>query len=77
MKKIYVFENRVMNGTVTMQVEVVAAATRELAEKIRAACTEESKKVQPYPFRLWHSDVKGIPVYETEDEINKQNEPQQ
>ena len=76
MKKIYVFENHLLNGIHSMQVEVVAAATRDLAEKIRAACTEESKKGLPF-FRVWHSDVKEIPVYETEDEIHKQNEPQQ
>ena len=43
-----------------MQVEVVAAATRELAEKIKAACAEESNKAPAF-FRVRHSDVKEIP----------------
>ena len=68
MKRIFVFNTYLMNGTVTMQTDVIAATTRELAQKIRATCIEESKKGQSF-FHVLHSDVKEIPVYETEDEV--------
>jgi len=57
-----------MNGTVTMKTEVVAAATRELAEKSRAVCMEANKKSTGI-FRTLYSDIEEIPVTETENEL--------
>lgn len=68
MKKVFVYKTSLMNGTVTMQTGVVAAATRELAERIRTVSIESDKK-EPSRFPVHLSDIEEIPVYETEKEI--------
>jgi hypothetical protein len=40
MKKIFTFNQRLMNGTVTMQSQVACFTSRELAEKVKQAVLE-------------------------------------
>ena len=65
-----------MNGTVTMQSEVAATTSRELAEKVRAAIIEKNRKdeLPQHPFHAILTDIKEVNAYETEEEIPILNE---
>lgn len=73
MKKIFVFRTCMMNGTVTLNTIVNAAATRELAEIGRTACMEANKDPE-HGFPVICTDIEEIPLYETEDEVPILNE---
>lgn len=69
MKKIFTFEERVMNGTVTMSSTTACFATRELAEKAQCAAISANRKPDELGLRYWCGDIKETNVFETEDEV--------
>lgn len=66
MKKIYTLTTSLMNGTVTMKHSSSSFATRELAEKAKAAVDEANKDAAP--FAVW-SSIEESELYETENEV--------
>lgn len=66
MKKIYTLTTSLMNGTVTMQHVSSSFATKELAEKAKAAVEEANKNA--HPFSVWN-DIQESELYENEDEV--------
>lgn len=70
MKKIFTFEERTMNGTVTASSSVFCAATRELAEKARQAAVDYNKRHQdPVGLCYWADEIRETTVYESADEV--------
>ena len=79
MKKIFTFNQRLMNGTVTMQSQVAAFTSRELAEKTKQAVIEANFNTDS-PFTCNCDDIVETDVYETENEVpilNKEDYEQQ
>ena len=76
MKKIFIYEQRLMNGTVTIGSHVSAFATRKLAEETREDIRECNSKRDLVEFSDWYGDIEEISVYESKEEIPfyKQNE---
>ena len=68
MKKIYTFNQRLMNGTVTMQSQVAAFTSRELAEKTKQAVIMANFN-NDTPFSCLCDDIVETDVWETEDEV--------
>ena len=68
MKKIFTFNQRMMNGTVTMQSQVAAFTSRELAEKTKFAVAMANID-HDGPFTCHCDDIVETDVYETEDEV--------
>lgn len=70
MKKIFTFEERTMNGTVTAGSSVFCAAKRELAEKVRQAAIDYNQRhPDPSGLRYWCGNIKEINVFESADEV--------
>lgn len=69
MKKIFIYRQSLMNGTVTASTEVTAFTDRELAEKTRRAIRRSNSQRDLDGMRVWYSDIEEINVYESEDEI--------
>lgn len=71
MKKIFTFNQRLMNGTVTMQSQVACFTSRELAEKVKQAVLE----VNHYNCEEMHGmyclcdEIVEADVYESEQEV--------
>lgn len=68
MKKIFTFNQRMMNGTVTMQSQVAAFTSRELAEKTKFAVAMANID-HDGPFTCHCDDIVETDVYETEGEV--------
>ena len=69
MKKVYLFTQSVMNGTVTMETSVALFATRELAEQTLADIKADNAKRDLGGFRVCYSKIQETDLYETKDEI--------
>ena len=69
MKKVYLFTQSVMNGTVTMETSVALFATRELAEQTLADIKADNAKRDLGGFRICYSKIQETDLYETKDEI--------
>lgn len=69
MKKIFTFEERVMNGTVTASSSFACFGTRELAEKARHATIEANKVPVTLGSSYRCDDIKETTIYEAEDEV--------
>ena len=71
MKKIFTFNQRLMNGTVTMQSQVACFTSRELAEKVKQAVLEANN----YNCEEMHGmyclcdEIVETDVYESEQEV--------
>lgn len=74
MKKIFIFENSLMNGTVTCNTEIAAFTSRELAEDTRQAIRATNCMVAG-GYRVYIGEVEEINVYESKDEIPFFNKP--
>ena len=77
MKKIYTFEERVMNGTVTASSSTACFATRELAEKAQRAAIAANKETNETGLCYLCDDIKETCVFESEKEVpilNKKEE---
>lgn len=73
MKKIYTFDQRVLNGTVTIKSVTIAFTQKELAEQTRQMLVHanyENTKINIMPLRLVYSNVEEIVLFESADEIN-------
>ena len=73
MKKIYSFNQCVMNGSVQIQSVAIAFSNMELAEQTRQILTHanyENTKLNIMPLRLCYSDVEETVLFESADEIN-------
>lgn len=66
--KIFIYRMSLMNGTVTMNTEVAAFASRELAEETREAVRRYNAQHNPNA-RVHYSDIEEINVYESKGEI--------
>ena len=69
MQKIFIYQQSMMNGTVTMSTEIGAFTSRELAEQTREAVRESNKDADLGGFRIYYGEVKEICVYDSIDEI--------
>ena len=69
MKKIFIYEQNLMNGTVTMSTEVAAFTSREVAEQTRKAIRKSNAGRNLDGLRVSYSDIKEINVYESLDEV--------
>lgn len=69
MKKVYLFTQSVMNGTVTMETSVPIFTTRKLAEQTLADIKADNAKRDLGGYRVRYSKVQEATVYETKDEI--------
>lgn len=69
MKKIFIYEQSLMNGTVTMETQVVAFASRELAEQVREDVRNDNAQRDLGGMRVHYGEVKEIEVYESKDEV--------
>lgn len=69
MKKIFAFDERVINGTVTASSSTVCFATRELAEKARSAAIDANRVPDELGIRYCCGDIKETTIYESEDEV--------
>ncbi len=69
MQKIFIFEQSLMNGTVTMETQVAAFASRELAEQVREDIRRDNAQRDLGGMRVRYGEVKGIEVYESKDEV--------
>ena len=67
MRKIFTFNQHIMNGTVTMQSHVAAFASRELAEKTRQAVIDANAGKRRITCHC--DDIVETDIYETEDEV--------
>ena len=79
MRKIFTFNQMLMNGTVTMKSQVAAFSSRKLAEKTKQAVIEANFNTD-CPFTCYCDDIVETDVYEAEDEVpilNKENYEQQ
>jgi len=65
MKTIYILEQRIMNGTVTLDIMTSGFATKELAERCEKALAEQNKKLDMIKVV---SSVKEMTIYENESE---------
>ena len=68
MKKIFVFENSLMNGTVTCNTEIAAFTSRDLAEDARQAIRAANCMIVG-GYRMYLGEVEEINVYESKEEI--------
>lgn len=70
MKQVYVFDVRLMNGTVTMRSEKGIFASRDLAEQTRKTVMEANcSHEQPEGLVAICSHIEETVVYESEDEV--------
>lgn len=69
MKKIYVYQQSIMNGTVTCSTEVAAFTSRELAEEVRNDIRKENDRREYDGLRVRYGDIEKIDVYESKEEI--------
>lgn len=69
MKKIFIYRQSLMNGTVTMSTEVAAFTSRELAEETREAIRKDNAKRDLGGMRVHCGDIEEINVYDSKDEI--------
>lgn len=69
MKKIFIYEQSLMNGTVTMETQVGAFASRELAEQVREDIRRDNAQRDLGGMRVRYGEVKEIEVYESKDEV--------
>lgn len=71
MKKIFTFNQRLMNGTVTIQSQVACFSSRELAEKAKQAVLEANG----YNIEEMHGmycccdEIVETDVYESEEDV--------
>lgn len=71
MKTIYYFNQRVMNGTVTLKTEPVGFLDKKLAEITRKKIIEDHKN-SPKLFNLICDEVSTMVIYESEEETGFQ-----
>lgn len=71
MKKIFTFNQRLMNGTVAMQLQVACFSSRELAEKAKQAVLEANGNnlVEMHGMYCYCDDIVETKVYESENEV--------
>ena len=69
MKRIFIFEQSVMNGTVTIETSVALFATRELAEQVREDIRKDNAQRDLGGMRVCYGKVREIEVYESKDEV--------
>ena len=69
MKKVFIFEQRLMNGTVTMKTAVAIFGNRELAEKTRRAIIEHNRNNDLGGLSCAYCEIEETDVYETIDEV--------
>ena len=71
MKKIFTFNTRMLNGTVTMGIHTDAFSTRELAEKARVAVVKANIEMAVLNggMEALCDEVEEVAVYDTEDEV--------
>ena len=69
MKKVFVFRQSLMNGTVTMSTSVSAFTNRELAEQTHRDVIAANSQRNISPLHGSYSNVEEVIVYETQDEI--------
>ena len=69
MKKIFIYEQSLMNGTVTMETSVAAFASRELAEQVREDIRKYNDQSNLGGMCVRYGEVKEIEVYESKDEV--------
>ena len=69
MKKVFLFSQSLMNGTVTMRTEVATFATRELAEQTLADIKADNAKRDLGGLCVRYGKIQETDVYETKEEI--------
>lgn len=69
MKKIFIYEQSLMNGTVTMETQVALFATSELAEQVREDIRKYNAQRDLGGMCVRYGKVKEIEVYESKDEV--------
>jgi len=69
MKKIFIYQQDLMNGTVTCSTEVAAFTSRTLAEETREAIRESNSRRNLDGLSVRYGDIEEISVYESKDEI--------
>ena len=69
MQKIFTFTQSLMNGTVTMETQFAAFASRELAEQVREDIRRDNAQRDLGGMRVRYGNVKEIEVYESKDEV--------
>ena len=71
MKKIFTFNQRLMNGTVTMQSQVACFGSYELAEKTKQAVlnANNSNLEEMHGMYCRCDDIVEMDVYESEKEV--------
>jgi len=69
MIKIYTFEERLMNGTVTASSSTACFSTRELAEKAQRAAIEANSHPDLWGMKYWCGDIKETTLFESEKEV--------
>lgn len=70
MKKIFVYHEVLMNGTVTASDGVAAFGSKELAEEVRKDVIEANRNNKEDSFLTFHcTDVEEVTVYESKDEV--------
>lgn len=67
MKKIYTFNQRLMNGTVTLSCRVAAFSTKELAMKAKVAVIDANNDDDP--LKMVCDVIEETVVYESEEEV--------
>ena len=68
MRKIFTFNQLLMNGTITMKSQVAAFSSRELAEKAKQAVIDANAGYEG-PSTCFCDDIVETNVWETEDEV--------
>lgn len=58
-----------MNGTVTMETQVAAFTSRELAEQVRKDIRKDNAQRDLGGMRVRYGKVEEIEVYESKDEV--------
>lgn len=69
MKKIFTFNQRLMNGSVTIKTQVAAFGNRELAEKAKQAVVMANFGNDMHDITCYCDDIVETDVYENEDEV--------
>ena len=68
MKKVFIFNQSVMNGTVTIGTGTALFSSRDLAEKTREAVMEVNKEPSG-PFAMYCGEIMEAEIFETEEEV--------
>ena len=68
-KKIFIYEQSLMNGTVTVESGIYAFTSRELAKQVRDDVRKDNAQRDLGGMRVRYSDIKEIEVYESKDEV--------